>query len=425
MNLKRICSLVVFCLLMNQSNAADLIETYQLAVKNDATLSAARLNTDAKILGYDIEQAELYPSITFQPNYSRERSVFGSTDSGLLFEVVVDQPVWSPALQEKIHQKQQELSLYDLQLKQVEGDLISRVVLAYFNVLYAQDNLDTVERESLAIEELLSQELSRLGAGLGTLADVRIAQARFSLVTAELVRAESGIESAWLSLRELVGDRTESLSNLRDHIEISPPEPENLDWWVDTAFDNNLALMLQQKAAEISQLGISLSTAESQPRLTLRLSYKDVVSGDRIAANRSSAFLNFSKKFSAGGLEKYRKKQARLLHQSEEQKLIALTQQVKTQVSNDYLNVISSVNQVSALETALDASQSALEATQEGYNVGTQSSLDVLNAQHDLLEVRRDLQKAKYDYFRNLIMLERSAGLLDLADLERINLFLQ
>ena len=111
----------------------------------------------------------------------------------------MDQPVWSPALQDRIQLKQEESEFYQLQLNQVENNLISRVVIAYFNVLAAEDNAETALKEVAAIEEFLSQAISRLEVGLGTLADVRNAQARFSMASAALVQAESAIESAWLS----------------------------------------------------------------------------------------------------------------------------------------------------------------------------------------------------------------------------------
>ena len=216
-----------------------------------------------------------------------------------------------------------------------------------------------------------------------------------------------------------------TLAHLIEDTQITHPDPDNLDWWVDSALSQNLDLMLQQRATELARLGIELSVAATSPNLTFSVTFKDAISGDRQLQNRTSAFLNFTKKFSTGGERRYRKSQARLRHQAEEQKLNALTQQVKTQVSNAYLNAISSVNLVHALESALEASQSALEATQEGYQVGTLASLDVLNAQSDLFQVRRDLQKAKYDYLKNSIQLEKVAGILDSTDIDRINRSLQ
>ena len=425
LTLKTICSLLGIGMLAAQVHAANLVETYRLAVKNDATLTGARYSTDAQSLNYKIERSSLFPSITFRPNYSGERNLQSTTKDGLVAELIVDQPVWSPALRDRIQLKQGETILYQLQLNQVEVDLIDRVVIAYFNVLAAKDNAQTAQTEVVAIEEFLSQALSRLEVGLGTLADVRNAQARFSLASAVLVQAESAIESAWLSLAELIGERPITLAHLVENMQISPPNPDNLDWWVESALNQNLSLLMQRKATELAHLGIALSTAASQPRLTFSVTFKELVSGDRQLQNRTSAFLNFTKQFSTGGQERYRKKQARLLHQVEEQKLNALTQQVRTQVSNAYLNAISSVNLVHALESALEASQSALEASQEGYQVGTLASLDVLNAQSDLFQVRRDLQKAKYDYLKNSIRLEQIAGVLDSTDIERINTYLQ
>ena len=111
-------------------------------------------------------------------------------------------------------------------------------------------------------------------------------------------------------------------------------------------------------------------------------------------------------------------------YESELQKLQGLRARTITLASSTFRNVVSLKDQVEALQLAVDANVSALEITESNYEVGLITSLAVLDAQQDVYEVRRDLHKARYDYFQNLIALERVAGTLDIADLEALNDYL-
>ena len=105
-----------------------------------------------------------------------------------------------------------------------------------------------------------------------------------------------------------------------------------------------------------------------------------------------------------------------------------LEQQQRTavrQTRDSYMNVLSSISRISALRQASVSSQSALDATQAGAEVGTRTTVDVLNAQRDVYRAQRDLSRARYDYVLNMVRLKQAAGMLSLADLEQVNGWLQ
>ncbi|MBY0267870.1 MAG: TolC family protein, partial [Burkholderiales bacterium] len=86
-----------------------------------------------------------------------------------------------------------------------------------------------------------------------------------------------------------------------------------------------------------------------------------------------------------------------------------------------YLGVTSSVAQVRALEAALVSSQSSLDSTLLGQQVGVRTQVDVLNAQQQLFSARRDLAQARNNYILSLLRLFSAAGELDEADIQQIN----
>ncbi|MGV8209166.1 TolC family protein, partial [Pseudomonas aeruginosa] len=71
------------------------------------------------------------------------------------------------------------------------------------------------------------------------------------------------------------------------------------------------------------------------------------------------------------------------------------------------------------------SNQSALEATEIGYQVGTRNIVDVLDAQRQLYSSVRDYNNARYDYILDNLRLKQAAGTLSPADLEALAGFLK
>ena len=86
-----------------------------------------------------------------------------------------------------------------------------------------------------------------------------------------------------------------------------------------------------------------------------------------------------------------------------------------------YLNLSTSIAQVKAYEQALHSSQSQLDSTQVGYDVGVRTSVDVLNAQQQFFGAQRDLLQARYNYLVNIIRLKAASGVIAETDLADIN----
>ena len=89
-----------------------------------------------------------------------------------------------------------------------------------------------------------------------------------------------------------------------------------------------------------------------------------------------------------------------------------------------YFGVISGLGQVKALEAAEASSQSALEANQLGYQVGVRINIDVLNAQSQLFQTKRDLAQARYNVLLGQLRLKQASGQLKPEDLQAVNALL-
>ena len=101
----------------------------------------------------------------------------------------------------------------------------------------------------------------------------------------------------------------------------------------------------------------------------------------------------------------------------------------RRQVSRDTLNFYRSVGagilQVQANRASVESGQKALEATRAGFDVGTQTMLNVLNAIQTLTQAQSSYSQARHAFILNKLQLKQSAGTIDMPDLEAVNALLQ
>ena len=84
----------------------------------------------------------------------------------------------------------------------------------------------------------------------------------------------------------------------------------------------------------------------------------------------------------------------------------------------------SEISRVQALRQALESSQTALKATEAGYEVGTRTAVDVLDARRTLVQAQTNYSRSRYDYILNVLRLKQAAGNLDRKALEEVNAWL-
>ena len=423
MKFKTTISLIFCTVFVSSAFGADLLDVYELARENDATLSSEKLAAEASAMHRDITISSVLPSVELGANYI-ERRTNKKVDS-TSGEITLSVPLYTTALKPSLDISEIEGLIGELQFRKAQQNLYQRVVNAYFEILAAQDNLDTTTSQVKAISEFLKVTRERSSVGLGTETDVQNALAREALARATEIRDESAIETAWLFLVEITGNRPAELDRLKEDLTMPVLMPDDVAHWVDLAIENNHDLAIQREIVNKSRVGIRAAGAEAGPNVRLGLTHREY--GDKPSGNPEKALVSLivSKSFSLAGHNRKLKEQAALVHKSQVKRQLAITQQIRSTVSSTYFNLVSLFNRIEALEEAKKASEIALEATDQGYLVGTLTSVDVLNAQHDLFQVTRDLHRARYDYLKNSILLRELSGTLSLTDLETMNGFLE
>ena len=117
-----------------------------------------------------------------------------------------------------------------------------------------------------------------------------------------------------------------------------------------------------------------------------------------------------------GGAVNSKWREAEANRERARQELENARRNVAQQTRQAYLGVVSGIAQVQALQQALTSSQSVLEASKLGQEVGVRTNLDVLNAQQQLYSTRRDLYQAQYNYLLSELRLKQAVGSLGEED---------
>ncbi|MGD8926923.1 MAG: TolC family outer membrane protein, partial [Thioalkalispiraceae bacterium] len=260
--------------------------------------------------------------------------------------------------------------------------------------------------------------------------DVHEAQARYDQAVASEIEAQRLYDISLESLRELTGKMPVNLAKLNEQQELMAPNPNDIDVWVKTALDKNLLLLSAQKGVEAAMEGRDLASAGHYPTLDLQADYTNYdtesgVGGTPYEQDGTSVSLVLNIPiYSGGGTSASAREAAANLQRSKElyeQQRRATIRQVR----NSYLTVLSAISQAQALKQALRSTQTALEATQAGFEVGTRTTVDVLDSQRELYRAERDYIRARHGYILSTLVLKQAAGTLTDDDVRLINAWLQ
>ncbi|MCW7538264.1 TolC family outer membrane protein [Aquabacterium sp. A7-Y] len=415
--------------------AQSLAEVYQAARDYDATYLAAR--AQAESVRYQAEQAYALrrPKAELNAAYTRSENETASgidrSNRSTQVGVGARQPLFNRANGATIEQAERSLQVATAELQEAEQDLIVRVADAYFQVLAAQDALAAAQANKKAISEQLASAKRNFEVGTATITDTREAQARFDLATAQEIAADNDLRTKQIALDQLVGRTGVSPRPLPGSVALPPVQPANVEEWVAQT-DNAPTVRRARLGLEIAELETDKARAGHLPTVDLvGQAGRNRLRGDPQSALPGASGLGTSKSASvgvelklplfAGFAVQNRVKETLLLEERSRNDLDAARRGVAQGTRQAFFGVQSKLAQVKALEAAEASSQLALEATQLGYKVGVRVNLDVLNAQTQLFNTRRDLAQARYDVLVNSLRLRQAAGVLVPEDVTPIN----
>lgn len=418
------------------ANAQSLIELYDAARSYDSTLQAARLQHEANLARAAQARAGLLPQAALSAganwaNVDNSALPASRTSNSQNVALSASQPLYRPANRLSHEQANLSAEASGAQLTLAEQDLIVRLSQAYFDVLAAQDTLAFTGTLKAAVQEQLAAARRSFEVGTATITDTREAQARFDLVLAQEIAAQNDLRVKKLALDQLVGRQDVKPLPLATPASTPAIQPESAEAWVSRAMEGHPAIVAATRARDIAQLETRKADAGHKPTLDLVGQYQ-VSRGPsstgtppgQFRTNTASVGLQFNLPLFAGYAIQNRVKETLALEQKAEADLESATRNITQATRSAFFGVLSGAGQVKALEAAEASSQSALEANQLGYQVGVRINIDVLNAQSQLFQTRRDLAQARYNVLVGQLRLKQASGQLGAEDLKPIEALL-
>jgi outer membrane protein len=417
----------------------NLQQVYQQALTQDPVLASAKSGNRAMQEKLVQGNALYLPTINFNAGatasqtdikYIGSSSVFRNggreTFEGYSYGVNLNQPIYRKQIQAQLAQAKSQVEQSDKQLLLAQQNLILRSSKAYFDVLLAQDKIELIQAQKNAISKQLEQAKANFDVGTATITDFNEAQARFDLVQAQEIAATSDLEVKKRAIQSIIGQMPLKLNAVRADLQPQMPEPVAMDKWVEMSSQTNLMIAIQQQALEIATQEVERQNAGHLPTLDAIASYTD-----RYANGSANGFgsdlqdatigLQLQIPLYQGGAIASRVREAVANKQKAMDDLVAARRQAELDTRQGFLDLVSVVSQIKAYEQALSSSQSQLDSTMLGYEVGVRTSVDVLNAQQQFFTAKRDLLQSRYTYLMNILSLKSAVGLLNDADLDAVN----
>jgi outer membrane protein len=455
------CSLI---LASANAGAADLITVYQRALQNDPQLREADALRLASRESKPQALAGLLPQLDAGGSYRKfeedsERVILTRSDpsdpnsplvpidiisssdiTAKQYDITLRQPLFRWDQWMNLRRADAEVAQAEADYLFAQQDLIQRTSVRYFDVLAAQDTVDAAQATLDAFARQLEQADKRFEVGLIAITDVQEARAARDQAAAALIQAKRILATNRELLRELTGESFDTLATPIDDLPLKSPEPANEEQWVTTALDQNLAIVSARLATDIAKQDVRVARSGHLPTIDLVVSRGDSdFRGDQVARNQAgisrapadqhsttdSIGVQVTVPIYSGGFVSSRVRQQVYLHRAARERLERANRETERSARDSYLGVLSEISRVQALRQALESSRTALQATEAGFEVGTRTTVDVLDARRRLFEAQTNYARSRYDYILNVLQLQFATGTLDRADLDEINAFLR
>ncbi|MGE6106808.1 outer membrane channel protein TolC [Aeromonas sobria] len=426
---RTLLSVMVLLGLSASAQAENLLDIYTQAQQKDTQLLESKAVRDQAFEKINESRATLLPQINLGAglNYLDNKNDT-QTNSNATGSLSLDQSIYRRSNWVNLDLTEKSATQSDVAYNLTVQQLMVRTSQAYFDVLKAQDTLEFVRANKAAVERQLEQTQQRFEVGLTAITDVHEAEASRDQALADEISAENTLDNSYEVLRELTGVDHRNLDVLNTERFTPQKTAFASDKWLELALDKNLELHSARIGKDIAKEQIDLAKTGHEPTLDLGAGlstgyydYKNENINSDGNTHQANVGLTFSLPLYSGGATSSQVKQAQYNYVAASEQLERSFRSVQSSVRSSYNNVNASIGSVRAYSQSVISAESALKATEAGYEVGTRTIVDVLDSTRKLYEAKQKLSEARYDYILSILSLKQAAGVLEQKDIEEIN----
>lgn len=428
---KTLISMMVLFGTSGLAHADNLLDIYHLAQQKDPQLLEAKAVRDQAFEAINEADAALLPQINlganlgYQKTNRSDQATAGTAGANLgLSQSLYRRSNW---INSDISTKT--AAGYDVAFNAEQQNLMVRSAQAYFAVLSAQDTLEFAKANREALKRQLDETQQRYEVGMSAITDVHEAKAAYDLAVANVIESENALSNSYEGLRQLTGTEHKFLDILNTDRFATSPLDLDAEHWMKLAEDSNLSLHRQRIAKEIAKQQIDLAQTGHEPTLDLSASLSSAYTDYKNSGpsyndgtlNTGAIGLQFNLPLYQGGSVTSRVKQAQFNYVAASESLERTFRDVQATLNRNYNDVNGSIGTVRAYQQSVISAESALTATRAGYEVGTRTVVDLLDATRNLYSAKQQLSTARYNYILNRLAIKQTAGTLTEEDLVSVN----
>ena len=438
----RLLCIMALLLIIRPALAIDIEEIYDLAQRSDHVIKKAKVIRAGSQEIVEQSNARFLPHIsasTFYTQNVQERTVHNFNNTMLFnsspeyasrgYSVSITQSLFDYDATINSEQAWAQHALADKQYDEMDNLLLLRVIVAYLGVLSAKEEIRYREQELQTLKKQLENMEYRFEIGISAKIDVSEAKAGYDLASANRTSAYIRLSIANETLREITGQLHDDLDKLNMNATFGLPRPNDPDFWIKTAHENNHRLHVARQQLQMARIGIKRQGSSRYPNFSLIATYNYYNDLDLdyagVELETSSITARVKWDFYQGGAVSSRVRQAKYYKNQVD---ISLQQQkslVERQVRDAYFILIGGVTRIHEMKQSIESQKIAVKANVAGYEARQRTSFDVINARSMLYTLRRRLAQAQHDNVLHHANLKYSAGVLSIEDLKRINQMLE
>lgn len=323
--------------------------------------------------------------------------------------------------------KSSEIANFNAELAQ--QNLILLVADNYFGVLMANEDLRLTGIEKQAIEKTYKEIKKRLQLGAASKNDLQEAQESIDRIEVKLIIAKNNVQLKNLLLRDLFDDDVKDLKDLKKNLLPSDFHFDSpLHEYVGKMFSNNIQLKIMKITKEIAkQEAIKYSIASSIKLDAVAQLSKDSSRGSNHSSNYRKDYLlglQILAPIFTGGYRSAKEQEALQLLEKTKIEYDKIALDIEHAIRDTWYALFSAHERINALQNNLQTSKERLSSTIKGHSVGSRSTLEVLKAQGDAIEVERSLFAEKIQFLLNRLYISSMIGDLSHKELILINDYL-
>ncbi|GAA0350817.1 outer membrane channel protein TolC [Morganella psychrotolerans] len=415
------------------TQAEDLLQVYQKAKETNPTLRQTQAERNQAFEKINEARSPLLPQLGLGGGYeygSGYRDNRNQNSNTLNAQLKLTQTIFDMSKWRQLDLQEKTAGISDITFQSAQQQLIVDTSVAYFNVLRALDTLSYVQSQKEAVYRQLDQTTQRFNVGLVAITDVQNARANYDSVLAQEVSGRNDVENTIEQLRQVSGIYYSDLASL-DVNRFKTSSPDAIEVLLKEAQERNLNLLSASLGRDLAKEQISMAQSGHYP--TVELSAGTGVTNNDYSgsgypnnyannyAGQSTIGVNVSIPLYTGGMVSSQVDQAQYGYTAASEKLEAMLRQVVQVTRSSYNNINASISSVNAYKQVVTSAESSLNATEAGYQVGTRTIVDVLNATTTLYEAKKSLSNARYDYLISQLYIGQARGTLNEDDVLRLN----